>query len=167
MDAERLRAMQGPLKTRYKSDPTSAAYVLRARGRVLQDSVTCALLTGKPGAPAGLHPGAGGDGTAACSAEMMLESLVGCAGVTLAAVATAYGIDLGETFVTAEGDLDFRGTLGVAKDVPVGFTEVRLVFEFPPTVPGDKHAKLVEMTERYCVVLQSLAKPPRLVARSI
>jgi uncharacterized OsmC-like protein len=114
MNDPTLRERQAPLKARYREDPSSAMVTLRARGRVLQDRVACTLETGKPGVPAGLHPAAGGDGTAACSGDMLLEALVGCAGVTLAAVATAMGIELGDATVSAEGDIDFRGTLGVA-----------------------------------------------------
>src|SRR5579864_875149 len=120
VNAEQLRAKQAPLKTRYKEDPSSATVVLRARGRVSQGSITCALETGKAGKPAGLHPATGGDGTAACSGDMLLEALVSCAGVTLAAVATSMGIEFGDATVSAEGALDFRGTLGVAKETPVG-----------------------------------------------
>src|SRR6188768_2345648 len=120
MNAERLRELQAPLKARYKDDPKTALVTLRARGRVSQDTLTCALETGKPGVAAGLHPATGGDGAAACSGDMLLEALVSCAGVTLAAVATSMGIELGSATVEAEGDVDFRGTLGVVKDVPVG-----------------------------------------------
>lgn len=158
MDAERLRALQAPLKARYKDDPASAMVTLRARGRVSQQSVTCALETGKAGLPAGLHPASGGDGTAACSGDMLLEALVGCAGVTLAAVATAMGIALKSAVVSAEGDLDFRGTLGVAKDAPVGFVRIRLEFSLDTDAPDDKVKKLVELSERYCVVYQTLVK---------
>lgn len=165
MDAERLRGLQAPLKARYKEDPASAVVTLRAKGRVSQGPITCQLETGKPGVAAGLHPASGGDGTAACSGDMLLESLVGCAGVTLAAVATAMGIELASATVTAEGDLDFRGTLGVAKDAPVGFTRIRLTFAVDSAAPADKVKKLVELTERYCVVFQTLAKPPVMEVR--
>ena len=138
---------------------------LRSKGRVNQGSVTCALETGKPGAAAGLHPAAGGDGSAACSGDMLLEALVGCAGVTLAAVATAMGIELADATVMAEGDLDFRGTLGVARDAPVGFTQIRMIFAVDTTAPADKVKKLIELTERYCVVFQTLAKPPAIELR--
>jgi uncharacterized OsmC-like protein len=160
MNASTLREQQAPLKARYKEDPSSAMVTLRARGRVLQDQVACALETGRPDVPAGLHPAAGGDGTAACSGDMLLEALVGCAGVTLAAVATAMGIALGDAKVSAEGDIDFRGTLGVAKDVPVGFCRIRVTFSLPADLDSSRAAKLVELTERYCVVFQTLAKPP-------
>ena len=160
MNAEQLRAQQAPLKTRYKEDPSSAIVVLRARGRVSQGSITCALETGKAGNPAGLHPAAGGDGTAACSGDMLLEALVSCAGVTLAAVATSMGIEFGDATVSAEGALDFRGTLGVAKETPVGFAKIRLTFSIETEAAADKVKKLIELTERYCVVLQTLAHSP-------
>ena len=160
MDAERLRNLQAPIKARYKEDPSSAMLTLRAKGRVSQGPITCVLETGKPGAAAGLHPAAGGDGTVACSGEMLLEALVGCAGVTLAAVATSMGIELTNATVVAEGDLDFRGTLGVARDAPVGFTKIRLAFAIDSIAPAEKVQKLVDLTERYCVVFQTLAKPP-------
>src|SRR5579859_1014390 len=165
MNAEELRAQQAPLKARYKADPSSALLTLRAQGRVSQESLTCTLATGKPGKPAGLHPAAGGDGAAACSGEMLLEALVSCAGVTLAAVATSMGIVLTDTTVSAEGDLDFRGTLGVAKEAPVGFTQIRLTFAINADAPADKVKKLVELAERYCVVFQTLARPPSVEVR--
>ena len=160
MNADELRQIQAPLKARYKEDPASARVTLRAVGRVSQATVTCALETGKPGVPVGLHPAAGGDGSAACSGDMLLEALVGCAGVTLAAVATAMGIELTSAVVSAEGELDFRGTLGVARDVPVGFSQIRVRFELETQSPADKVQKLVELTERYCVIFQTLSKPP-------
>jgi len=137
---------------------------LRARGRVQQATLSCRLESGKPGVPAGLHPAAGGDGALACSGDMLLEALVGCAGVTLAAVATAMSIELEDASVTAEGELDFRGTLGVAKEVAVGFETIRLIFDVR-TPAADKLPKLIELTERYCVVLQTLAKPPVIEVR--
>ena len=133
---------------------------LRAKGRVSQESITCTLESGDPSKPAGLHPATGGDGSAACSGDMLLEALVSCAGVTLAAVATSMGIALADATVSAEGDLDFRGTLGVAKDAPVGFTKIGLTFSIKTDAPADKVRKLVELAERYCVVFQTLAKPP-------
>jgi len=166
MDAERLRQLQAPLKARYKEDPASARITLRARGRVQQENLTVILETGKPGLPAGLHPAAGGDGSAACSGDLLLEALVGCAGVTLAAVATAMGITLERAFVTAEGDVDFRGTLGVARDVPVGFSEIRLLFELEAPTAADKLPKLVELSERYCVVLQTLSHAAKIVVHT-
>jgi uncharacterized OsmC-like protein len=160
VNAEELRSLQSPLKDRYRKDPASAVITQRARGRVNQDTISFVLETGKPGVPAGLHPATGGDGSAACSSEMLLEALASCAGVTLAAVATSMGIELGEASITAEGDLDFRGTLGVAKDVPVGFSRMRLKFSIKSSAGADKIRKLVELTERYCVVFQTLAHPP-------
>ena len=156
MDAEQLRELQAPLKSKYKVDPTSALQTLRAKGRVSQDSITVAIETGKPGIPAGLHPATGGDGSTACSADMLLEALVACAGVTLASVATAMSIRLASATVAAEGDIDFRGTLGVAKDAPVGFTRIQLTFGIDTDAPTDKVKKMIELTERYCVVAQTL-----------
>jgi len=164
MEAEALRKLQAPLKARYKEHPEQARVTLRARGRVHQAALSCQLEGGKPGAPAGLHPAAGGDGSLACSGDMLLEALVGCAGVTLAAVATAMNIELEEARITAEGEVDFRGTLGVAKGVPVGFEAIRVIFELR-TPAADKVPKLIELTERYCVVFQTLAKPPRIEVR--
>jgi uncharacterized OsmC-like protein len=158
VDLDRLRAAQAPLKARYKDTPSAAVHQLRAKGRVDQKSLTCALVTGKAGVPAGLHAATGGDGTAACSGDMLLEALVSCAGVTLAAVATSMGITLENAEVSAEGDLDFRGTLGVAKDAPVGFTAIRLSFAIETTDSPEKVTKLIELAERYCVVFQTLAK---------
>ena len=165
MDSERLKALQAPLKARYKDDPASAMVTLRARARVARDGLTASLETGKPGAPVGLHSAAGGNGSAACSGDMLLEALVGCAGVTLAAVATAMGIEFASAAVSAEGDLDFRGTLGVSREVPVGFAKIRLIFTIDTAAPADKVKKLVELTERYCVVLQTLAKPASIETR--
>jgi len=164
MNADALRAVQAPLKARYKDDPSAAQLTLRAGGRVDQGALTCALSSGKAGVPAGLHPATGGDGSHACSGDMLLEALVSCAGVTLAAVATSMGIALDEALVDAEGDLDFRGTLGVAKDAPVGFTDIRLRFTLRSAAGADQLRKLVELTERYCVVLQTLKTPPRIEA---
>jgi len=138
---------------------------LKAEGRVSQESITCALESGRAGTPAGLHPATGGDGSAACSGDMLLEALVSCAGVTLAAVATSMGVRLAAATVAAEGELDFRGTLGVARDAPVGFKAIRLTFSIETDAPADKVTKLVELAERYCVVLQTLAKPPSVSVR--
>jgi uncharacterized OsmC-like protein len=160
MDAAQLRALQAPLKTRYRDDPAAGLVVLRARGRVDQASITCTVESARAGVPAGLHPATGGDGTAACSGEMLLEALVACAGVTLASVATAIGIELRSAVVSAEGDLDFRGTLGVSRDVPVGFGAVRLAFALDTAAGPDAVKKLTDLTERYCVVFQTLARPP-------
>jgi uncharacterized OsmC-like protein len=165
MDAQALRERQAPIKARYKEDPSSARITLRAKGRVSQESITCTLETGKAGRPAGLHPATGGDGSAACSGDMLLEALVSCAGVTLAAVATSMGIVLADATVSAEGDLDFRGTLGVAKDAPVGFSAIRLAFALRSDEAPDKLRKLAELTERYCVLIQTLAVAPRIEVR--
>jgi uncharacterized OsmC-like protein len=166
MNAEELRQLQAPLKAHYKEDPGAALVTLRAVGRVAQRTISCAIESGKPGIPVGLHPAAGGDGLAACSGDMLLEALVGCAGVTLAAVATAMGVELKTALVSAEGELDFRGTLGVARDVPVGFSRIRLLFEIDTDTPADKVHKLVELTERYCVVFKTLAQPPAIEVRT-
>jgi len=165
MNAEKLRSQQAPLKARYTEDPSSGMRTLRATGRVSQESITCALESGKPGVPAGLHAATGGDGSAACSGDMLLEALVSCAGVTLAAVATSMGITLASATVSAAGDIDFRGTLGVAKDAPVGFARIRLTFSLVTDAPGEKVTKLVELTERYCVVFQTLAKSASIEVR--
>lgn len=161
MDAETLRAAQAPLKDRYRDDPATAHITLRAQGR-LGEGVVCKLETGKGLVTAGLHPGTGGDGLGACSGDMLLEALVGCAGVTLNAVATALGITLREATVQAEGDLDFRGTLGLSRDVPVGFQSIRLRFVLDTDAPDDALDNLLRLTERYCVVLQTLAHSPAL-----
>src|SRR5688500_18522594 len=161
MNANDLRSVQAPLKDRYRESPETALITLRASGR-LGERVTCKIETGKALVAAGLHPATGGNGLAACSGDMLLEALVACAGVTLGAVATALGIALDGGAVTAEGDLDFRGTLGVARDVPVGFLEIRLNFDLRSASPPEQVAKLLELTERYCVVYQTLARSPRL-----
>jgi uncharacterized OsmC-like protein len=165
MNAEQLRRQQAPLKARYTEDPSSGMRTLQARGRVSQESITCVLESGKPGVPAGLHAATGGDGSAACSGDMLLEALVSCAGVTLAAVATSMGITLASATVSAAGDIDFRGTLGVAKDAPVGFARIRLSFSVVTDAPAEKVTKLVELTERYCVVFQTLAKSASIEVR--
>jgi uncharacterized OsmC-like protein len=159
VNGEELRALQAPLKQQYKERPDTAVVTLRAEGRV-GDQLTCRVATGKALVEAGLHPATGGDGLAACSGDMLLEALVACAGVTLAAVATALGIELRDAVVRAEGDLDFRGTLGVAKDAPVGFREVRLRFELDTDATEEQRATLLRLTERYCVVYQTLRVPP-------
>jgi len=155
MNADTLRALQAPLKERYRSDPSSALVTLRATGR-LSDGVACDVETWKGSTTAGLHPASGGDGTLACSGDMLLQALAGCAGVTLRAVATAMGIAVRSGKVLAEGDLDFRGTLGVAKDAPVGFRAIRLAFELDSDADEAQLRKLVELVERYCVVAQTL-----------
>ena len=162
MDAAELRAMQAPIKERYKKEPDAAVVTLRAEGRI-GEGIACRVDTGKALIEAGLHPASGGSGMQACSGDMLLEALVACAGVTLKAVATALGIELREASVHAEGDLDFRGTLGVARDAPVGFRAIRLRFDLDTDAPAAQRAKLIELTERYCVVLQTLSRPPALV----
>jgi uncharacterized OsmC-like protein len=164
MNADELRALQAPFKARYREDPSSALMTLRARGSLGGPGVTCRIETGKAPVAAGLHPATGGDGRDACSAEMLLEALAGCAGVTLRAVAAALGIPLRGGSVTAEGDLDFRGTLGVSKEAPVGFKEVRLHFELDADATAEQVQNLVRLTERYCVVFQTLRNPPRVAA---
>jgi uncharacterized OsmC-like protein len=158
MKAEELRAVQAPLKERYRDAPDAALVTLSARGRV-GEAVTCRVETGKALVTAGLHPATGGNAMAACSGDMLLEALVACAGVTLAAVATALGIELRDATLLAEGDLDFRGTLGVAKDVPVGFQAIRLQVAVDTDASEEQVATLIRLTERYCVVYQTLARP--------
>jgi uncharacterized OsmC-like protein len=159
MNAEELKALQAPIKDRYRKEPQAAVVTLRAQGRI-GEGIACRLDTGRALLEAGLHPATGGSGLQACSGDMLLEALVACAGVTLKAVATALGISLKDARLTAEGDLDFRGTLGVAKDAPVGFREVRLRFELDTDAPAEQQKKLIELTERYCVVLQTLRQSP-------
>jgi uncharacterized OsmC-like protein len=163
MDAEQLKSIQGPLKEKYRDDPQSALITLRAEGRAT--GLSCKVETGKVLVEAGLHPATGGDGTAACSGDMLLEALVACAGVTLRAVATSIGVELEGAKVTAEGDLDFRGTLGVSKGVPVGFVDIRLQFELDTNASEEQTSTLLKLTERYCVVLQTLRAAPRISAR--
>ena len=165
MDAGQLRSLQAPLKERYKRQPEAAQITLRAEGR-LSEGVTCQIETGKTTVKAGLHPATGGDGLSACSGDMLLEALVGCAGVTLNAVATALGIQLRNAKVGAEGDLDFRGTLGVSKDVPVGFERIRLRFELDTDASAEQVATLIRLTERYCVVYQTLSRPAKIDVES-
>ena len=160
MNAQELRALQAPIKERYKADPHAAVVTLKAEGRI-GEGIACRLDTGRALVEAGLHPASGGSGLQACSGDMLLEALVACAGVTLKTVATALGIELRDARLSAEGDLDFRGTLGVAKDAPVGFRDIRLHFELDTDAPPEQRKKLIELTERYCVVLQTLrASPP-------
>jgi uncharacterized OsmC-like protein len=159
MNAEELRSMQAPLKQQYREHPEAALVTLRAEGRV-GEGVSCKLETGKALVEAGLHPATGGSGANACSGDMLLEALVACAGVTLQAVATALGIQLNDAVVRAEGDLDFRGTLGVSKDVPVGFQKIRLRFELDADANEEQLASLIRLTERYCVVYQTLSHAP-------
>jgi uncharacterized OsmC-like protein len=158
MAADELRALQAPLKAQYRERPETALVTLRAEGRI-GENVTCKIETGKARVKAGLHPATGGDGQSACSADMLLEALVGCAGVTLNAVATALSIPLRNATIRAEGDLDFRGTLGVSKDVPVGFKQIRLHFDLDTDASDQQIANLLRLTERYCVVYQTLSQP--------
>jgi uncharacterized OsmC-like protein len=162
MDANALRAMQAPLKERYKGDPQAAVITLKARGRLDDAAIACKVETGRAIAAAGLHPATGGSGLELCSGDMLLEALVACAGVTLKAVATAIDIPLKSGTVSAEGDLDFRGTLGVAKDAPVGFARIRLRFDIESDAPQEKLDQLLKLTERYCVVYQTLKNGPPL-----
>ena len=159
MNADELKAMQAPLKQKYKDDPASAVVTLRAESRST-DGLSCKVATGRAIVEAGLHPATGGDGSFACSGDMLLEALAACAGVTLRAVATAIGVNLRSATVAAEGDIDFRGTLGVARDAPVGFRDIRLRFHLETDAPDDQRATLIRLTERYCVVLQTLKQPP-------
>ena len=156
-----LSAVQGPLKQQYRDDPESAVVTLKAIGH-LGDGVSCSLDTGRAMAAAGLHPAAGGDGTQLCSGDMLLDALAACAGVTLSAVATSIGIEVRGGTITAEGDLDFRGTLAVDKDAPVGVREIRMSFALDTDADADQLATLERLTERYCVVLQTIKTTPRL-----
>ncbi|MCB0175934.1 MAG: OsmC family protein [Anaerolineae bacterium] len=158
MNAEELRSLQQPLKARYKEQPQAALITLKAQGRLGED-VTCKVDTGKALVEAGLHPATGGDGINACSGDMLLEALVACAGVTLCAVATAIGIEIRDGVIKAEGDLDFRGTLGVSKEAPVGFQTIRLEFDLDTDATEEQLATLIRLTERYCVVYQTLRQP--------
>ncbi len=161
MDGNELRAMQAPIKARYKDDPEAAVITLKAKGALDNANIACKLETGRALASAGLHPATGGSGLELCSGDMLLEALVACAGVTLKAVATALEIPLKSGAVSAEGELDVRGTLGVAKDAPVGFREIRLRFDLDTDAPQDKLDQLLKLTERYCVVYQTIkAGPP-------
>lgn len=163
MNAEEFRSVQAPLKERYRETPGTAFITLRAHGR-LGEGVSCNIETGKALVVAGLHPATGGSGHSACSGNMLLEALVACAGVTLNAVATAIGIELRDASLEAEGDLDFRGTLGLSKEVPVGFQKIRLQFTLDTDASEEQLATLLRLTERYCVVYQTLAHPPALSA---
>lgn len=165
MNVTELRALQAPFKDRYRADPATALVTMRAEGDLDPATITCCIAKGHGSAiNAGLHPLAGGPETAVCAAEMLLQSLVACSGVTLMAVATAMEIDLRGGRIVVEGDLDFRGTLGVARDVPVGFTEIRVHCELQTTATPEQMQKLTQLTERYCVVWQTLQKPPHLTA---
>ncbi|HWQ11810.1 MAG TPA: OsmC family protein [Roseiflexaceae bacterium] len=163
MNADDLRALQAPLKDRYRAEPEAALITLKAEGR-LGEGITCKVSTGRALVEAGLHPATGGDGLHVCSGDMLLEALVACAGVTLGAVATAIGVEVRGGTVHAEGDLDFRGTLGVSKEAPVGFRAIRLRFELDTDADREKLDTLLRLTERYCVVFQTLSRSPELSA---
>ena len=164
MKGDKLREMQAPLKARYRETPEAALVTLRASGEIGEATLTCKVETGRALVEAGLHPATGGSGLDACSGDMLLEALVACAGVTLKAVATALELPLRRGVVSAEGDLDFRGTLGVAKDAPVGFRAIRLRFDLDTDASDEQMATLMKLTERYCVVLQTLRAPPIITA---
>ena len=166
MDANALRELQAPLKDRYRKEPEAAVITLKAKGS-LDEGISCKVETGRQIALAGLHPATGGSGHELCSGDMLLEALVACAGVTLKAVSTALDIPLKSGKVSAEGDLDFRGTLAVSRDAPVGFTAIRLSFELDTDADPDKLATLLRLTERYCVVLQTLRTSPTIEARIV
>ena len=161
MTGDELRALQAPLKDKYRTDPGSALVTLRAKGRATE-GIACKVETGRALVEAGLHPATGGDGLSVCSGDMLLEALVACAGVTLRAVATSIGVELRDATVTAEGDLDFRGTLGVSKEVPVGFERIRLGFELTTDASEEQLDALIRLTERYCVVYQTLRRSPEI-----
>ena len=157
MDASDLKKIQAPLKEKYRATPESAMITLKAKGKIAQ-GISCKVETGKALVEAGLHPATGGSGLLACSGDLLLEALVACAGVTLSAVATAIDVEISDGNITAEGDLDFRGTLGVSKEVPVGFTAIRLHFNFTSNATGEQIESIAKLTERYCVVYQTLSK---------
>ncbi len=159
MNADELKSLQAPLKQQYREEPDAAMVTLEAHGRI-GAGITCKVETGRAIAEAGLHPATGGDGQALCSGDMLLEALVACAGVTLNAVATAIGVELRDATLSAEGDLDFRGTLGVEREAPVGFKQIRLKFDLDTDADEEQLASLMKLTERYCVVLQTLNNPP-------
>jgi uncharacterized OsmC-like protein len=159
MDADSLKTMQAPIKQRYRDEPKAAVVTLKAEGEI-GENLSCSVATGRALVEAGLHPATGGSGLQACSGDMLLEALVACAGVTLNAVSTALGLALRSGRVRAEGDLDFRGTLGVAKDAPVGFSAIRLSFDLDGDLTEEQRANLIRLTERYCVVYQTLRQPP-------
>jgi len=164
MNADSLKAMQAPIKQRYREAPEAAVVTLKAEGKI-DENLSCSVATGRAMVEAGLHPATGGSGLQACSGDMLLEALVACAGVTLNAVATALGLTLRGAKVSAEGDLDFRGTLGVAKDAPVGFRDIRLDFDLDGDLSNEERANLIRLTERYCVVYQTLRQPPPIAVR--
>jgi len=162
MRSSELRELQAPLKERYRAEPEAALVTLRAQGQLGEETLTCKVESGRALVEAGLHPATGGDGLSACSGDMLLEALVACAGVTLRAVATALDIELHGGTVSAEGDLDFRGTLGVSREAPVGFRDIRLRFDLETDAPAEKLESLIKLTERYCVVYQTLRTPAKL-----
>jgi uncharacterized OsmC-like protein len=162
VDSAELRAIQQPLKDAYREQPGQAVITLRADGRLKDQAIACSVATGRALTVAGLHPATGGDGSLACSGDMLLQALVACAGVTLRAVATSLGIDITGGTVAAEGDLDFRGTLAVSKEAPVGFTSIRLTFDLDTEASAEQVQTLIRLTERYCVVFQTLTHPPEL-----
>ena len=161
MDSSQLKSIQVPLKEKYKKDPNAALITLMAEGKVSK-GISCSVQTGRAMAEAGLHPATGGDGSMVCSGDMLLEALVACAGVTLKAVATSIGISLKDATVKAEGDLDFRGTLAVDKQASVGFKDIRLSFHLETDAKEEERETLIRLTERYCVVLQTLRNPPKI-----
>ncbi|MGA2491678.1 MAG: OsmC family protein [Roseiarcus sp.] len=165
MDTDDLRALQAPLKDRYRAEPAAAKVTLKAQGALDDSAIACKVETGRAIAAAGLHPATGGTGLELCSGDMLLEALVACAGVTLKAVATAIGVAIRSGRVSAEGDVDFRGTLGVAKDAPVGFSDIRLAFDLDTDATPEQRDTLLKLTERYCVVLQTLKRPPTIEAK--
>jgi uncharacterized OsmC-like protein len=162
MNAEQLKALQTPLKSKYRDEPAAALLTLKIEGRLADDAIACNVASPRGNIHAGLHPAAGGDGSLACSGDMLLEALVGCAGVTLKAVATAMAVPLRGAVIRAEGDLDFRGTLGVSKEVPIGFKEIRLTFELDTDAPQDQIDTLIKLAKRYCVIWQTLSQPAKL-----
>lgn len=166
MDSDALKALQAPIKDKYRSTPEAAVVTLRAESNGV-DGIACSVNTSKGLIEAGLHPATGGPGTQACSGDMLLEALAACAGVTLQAVATAFGVKLTKSIVRAEGDLDFRGTLGVAKDAPVGFRDIRLTFDIAGDAPEETLKKIISTSERYCVVLQTIQQTPNIAVQAI
>jgi uncharacterized OsmC-like protein len=164
MTADELRALQAPVKARYKDDPATAMFKLAASGKLQGENLICRVQTDHGPIDAGLHPATGGDGLSACSGDMLLQSLVACAGVTLQAVACAMSIPLRGGTIAAEGDLDFRGTLGASKEVPVGFKAIRLTFDLETDATEEQIATLLKLTERYCVIYQTLKNPPSITA---
>jgi len=165
MDSRTLRETQAPIKARYRDDPSSSLFTLKAEGSLDGEGLTCKVATARGLAEAGLHPATGGDGLSLCSGDMLLEALIACAGVTLRAVASALEIPIRGGRVVAEGDLDFRGTLAISKEVPVGFREIRLRFELDTDATDEQRATLIKLTERYCVIYQTIQKPPLMSVR--